>query len=71
MKVESPFWNEPRYMDDKIELFDGEYILMSNRPVCLKEMGVPDDFDMTPFSHDTKIDFEQLRGYLDVIDKRM
>lgn len=71
MKVESPFWDEPRYMDDRIELFDGEYILMSNRPVCLKEMGVPDDFDMSPFSHDTKIDFEQLRGHLDVISSGM
>lgn len=71
MKVECPFWNEPRYMDDEIALFDGEYILMSNRPVSLKDMGVPEGFDITPFSHDTKIDFEQLRGYLDVTNSRV
>ena len=58
-------------MDDEIALFDGEYILMSNRPVSLKDMGVPEGFDITPFSHDTKIDFEQLRGYLDVTNSRV
>jgi len=52
-------------------LFDGEYILMSNRPVSLKDMGVPEGFDITPFSHDTKIDFEQLRGHLDVIGQTL
>jgi len=71
MKVEHPMWDAPRYMDDRLELFDGEYILKSDRPICLKEMGVPEGFDLTPFSHDTKIDFEQLRGYLDVTSRRV
>ena len=69
MKVEHPMWDAPRYMDDELELFDGQYILMSNRPVSLKEMGVPEGFDMTPFSHDTKINYEQLRGHLKIISK--
>tara|TARA_R110000744_G_scaffold68358_1_gene139079 strand:+ start:202 stop:1425 length:1224 start_codon:yes stop_codon:yes gene_type:complete len=69
MKVEHPLWDAPRYMDDELELFDGEYILMSERKVALDNL--PEGFDISPFAHDTKVNYEQLRGHLNVIAKRV
>ena len=68
MKVEHPFWDAPRYIDDDIEIFDGQYILMSSRDV---DVNLPDGFDISPFFQDTKINYEQLRGHLNVITKRV
>ena len=69
MKVEHPFWDAPRYMDDKLEMFDGEYILASTRKVALDNL--PEGFDISPFAHDTKVNYEQLRGHLDVIGQTL
>jgi len=64
MKVEHPLWDTPRYMDDHIELVDDQYVLISSRTV---DIDIPEGFDLTPFSHDTKINYEQLRGHLHTI----
>ena len=68
MKVEHPLWDAPRYIDDDIEIFDGQYILKSNRQVDIDMTGI---LDLSPFSHDTKIDYEQLRGHLHVTSSRV
>jgi len=64
MKVEHPFWDAPRYMDDHIEMVEDQYVLMSSRTV---DIDIPEGFDLTPFSQDTKINYEQLRGHLHTI----
>lgn len=64
MKVEHPLWDTPRYMDDEIDMFDDQYVLMSSRTV---DIDIPDGFDITPFFQDTKINYEQLRGHLHTI----
>jgi hypothetical protein len=61
MKVEHPFWDAPRYMDDHIEMVEDQYVLMGSRTV---DIDIPEGFDLTPFSQDTKINYEQLRGHL-------
>jgi hypothetical protein len=66
MKVEHPFWDAPRYMDDHIEMVDDQYILMSSRGV---DIDLPDGFDISPFFQDTKVNYEQLRGHLKIIEK--
>lgn len=68
MKVEHPLWDAPRYMDDELQEFDGQYILKSNRQVDIDMTGI---LDLSPFSHDTKIDYEQLRGHLHVTSSRV
>tara|TARA_B110000977_G_scaffold175868_1_gene231011 strand:- start:4403 stop:5629 length:1227 start_codon:yes stop_codon:yes gene_type:complete len=68
MKVEHPLWDAPRYMDDELQEFDGQYILKSNRQVDIDMTGI---LDLSPFSHDTKIDYEQLRGHLHVTSIRV
>lgn len=68
MKVEHPLWDTPRYMDDKLEMFDGEYILSSVRKVALDNL--PEGFDISPFAHDTKVNYEQLRGHLKIIEEK-
>ena len=68
MKVEHPLWDSPRYIDDELELVDGQYVIHSTRENVLD---IPDDFDMSPFFQDTKINYEQLRGHLSVIAKRV
>lgn len=64
MKVEHPFWDAPRYMDDHIEMVEDQYVLMGSRTV---DIDIPEGFDLTPFSQDTKINYEQLRGHLHTI----
>lgn len=57
-EVRCELWNEPRYIEDELR-FDGQFFI---EPRDLPE--VPDDVDLEPFFQDTKINFEQLRGYL-------
>jgi acyl-CoA synthetase (AMP-forming)/AMP-acid ligase II len=57
-EVRCELWDEPRYIEDDLT-FDGQFFI---EPRDLPE--VPDDVDLKPFFHDTKINFEQLRGYL-------
>lgn len=61
MKVEHEWWDEPRYMEDELELVDGEYII---HPKQRSDLELPEGFDITPFFQDTKINYEQLRGHL-------
>lgn len=68
MMVEHEWWDTPRYMDDDISFEDGQYILNRQREIPID---IPDGFDMTPFFQDTKINYEQLRGHLSVISKRV
>ena len=63
MKVEHEWWDEPRYMDDELELIDGQYII---HPKPRNDLELPEGFDITPFFQDTKINYEQLRGHLSV-----
>lgn len=64
MKVEHEWWNEPRYIEDDIELIDGQYVL---HPKPRNNVELPEGFDITPFFQDTKINYEQLRGHLKII----
>lgn len=64
MKVEHEWWNEPRYIEDDIELIDGQYVL---HPKPRNNIELPEGFDITPFFQDTKINYEQLRGHLKII----
>jgi len=57
-EVRCELWDEPRYIEDDLT-FDGQFFI---EPRDLPE--VPDDVDLEPFFQDTKINFEQLRGYL-------
>lgn len=57
-EVRCELWDEPRYIEDDLT-FDGQFFI---EPRDLPE--VPDDVDLEPFYQDTKINFEQLRGYL-------
>jgi len=68
MMVEHEWWDNPRYIDDDISFVDGQYILNRQRE---PQIDVPDGFDITPFFQDTKINYEQLRGHLSVISKRV
>ena len=61
MKVEHEWWDEPRYMDDELEMIDGQYIIY---PKQRSDLELPKGFDITPFFQDTKINYEQLRGHL-------
>lgn len=63
MKVEHEWWDEPRYMEDELELIDGQYII---HPKPRTEIEIPEGFDITPFYQDTKLNYEQLRGHLSV-----
>jgi hypothetical protein len=60
-EVMCDLWDEPRYMDDKLELVDGQYII---HPKPRNDLELPEGFDVTPFFQDTKINYEQLRGHL-------
>ena len=64
VEIHSDLWNEPRYIEDELEFRDGQFYI---RPRKLPE--VPDDVDLEPFFQDTKINFEQLRGYLNERNK--
>jgi len=57
-EVRCELWDEPRYIEDELT-FDGQFFI---KPRDLPE--IPDDVDLEPFYQDTKINFEQLRGYL-------
>lgn len=61
MIVEHEWWDEPRVMDDQLEIVDGQYIITSKRE---SPMEIPDDVNIELFFQDTKINWEQLRGYL-------
>lgn len=63
-EVRCELWDEPRYIEDTLYLIDGHFFI---EPRDLPE--VPDDVDLEPFFQDTKINFEQLRGYLDERNK--
>jgi acyl-CoA synthetase (AMP-forming)/AMP-acid ligase II len=62
-EVRCELWDEPRYIEDDLT-FDGQFFI---EPRDLPE--VPDDVDLEPFYQDTKINFEQLRGYLKKVKK--
>jgi hypothetical protein len=66
MKVEHEWWDEPRYMDDELELIDGQYII---HPKPRHNVELPEGFDITPFFQDTKINYEQLRGHIHEVKK--
>ena len=63
-EVRCELWDEPRYIEDTLYLIDGHFFI---EPRDLPE--VPDDVDLEPFFQDTKINFEQLRGYLNERNK--
>lgn len=63
-KIQCELWDEPRYIEDTLYLIDGHFFI---EPRELPE--VPDDVDLEPFFQDTKINFEQLRGYLNERNK--
>ena len=70
--VECEWWKEPRYMDDVLELRDGQYILKGriNHTETLQEiMEAFPDINLDLFFQDTKINMEQLRGHVSVISK--
>jgi hypothetical protein len=64
MKIEHEWWDSPRYIEDELELIEGQYIL---HPKERNNIVIPDGFDIKPFFQDTKINYEQLRGHLNVI----
>jgi hypothetical protein len=63
-EIRCELWDEPRYIEDTLYLIDGHFFI---EPRELPE--VPDDVDLEPFFQDTKINFEQLRGYLNERNK--
>lgn len=67
MKVEHPLWDEPRYLEDELEYVDGQYII---HPKKRNQIEIPEGFDISPFFIDTKINYEQLRGHLKIIEKK-
>jgi acyl-CoA synthetase (AMP-forming)/AMP-acid ligase II len=58
VEIHSDLWDEPRYIEDELELRDGQFFLVNPRKIELP------DIDLTPFMSDTKISMEQLRGHL-------
>lgn len=66
--VDHEWWDKPRCIDDDISFVDGQYILNRQREIPID---IPEGFDITPFYQDTKINYEQLRGHLSVISKRV
>ena len=63
-EVRCELWDEPRYIEDTLYMIDGHFFI---EPRDLPD--IPDDVDLEPFFQDTKINFEQLRGYLNERNK--
>ena len=67
LTVMKPGWLEPKVMDDCVEYDDKTCKYYHNGRVDYvvdPDMVPPPDLDLTPFYQDTKINMDQLRGFL-------
>lgn len=55
-------WKTPRKLGDNLEYRNGKYYHLGR--VEEKPLDVPQGLDLTPFYQDTKINMDQLRGYM-------
>ena len=63
--VSHPDWNEHRKIGDIVNCVNGNYYHLGRESEA--EPDIPEDLDLTPFYQDTKLNMDQLRGYLDVV----
>lgn len=55
-------WKNPRRLGDRLEYRNGKYYHLGR--IEEKPLDVPQDLDLTPFYQDTKLNMDQLRGYM-------
>lgn len=61
--VDHPDWNHPKSMGDIVEFRNEKYYHLGRAEVE-SGLDIPEDIDLEPFYQDTKINMDQLRGFL-------